>query len=118
MIQRGTYSFKSEEENEFNLEGYEFIVKLSSVDNTIARLYLVNQNKVQVDVPANISLRNFDENTAPNHFQNSFFIAWVNSYALLIWSKNSEHRTYINGVLIPPKKRRAAVVVEVEDDEE
>ncbi|KAJ3227408.1 hypothetical protein HK099_002159 [Clydaea vesicula] len=104
-------------------EGYEFVVKLSRVNNAIARLYLVNQNKVQVDVPANISLRNLDDNTAQNHFQNSFFIAWVNSYALfdsvnntelvrltnkkqhaISGQKITEHRTYVNGVLIPAKK--------------
>ncbi|KAJ3218305.1 hypothetical protein HK099_005108 [Clydaea vesicula] len=112
MIQRATYSFKSEEENEFNLEGYEFIV--------------------QVDVPANISLRNLDDNTAPNHFQNFFFIAWVISYALFDSVNNTELVRLTNKNNMPlvvkklqsiersynTTKKRRALVVEVEDDGE
>lgn len=51
---RATYSFKTIEENESDFEGYPFTVKISRVNNDIARLYLINGNKEQVDVPNNL----------------------------------------------------------------
>jgi hypothetical protein len=71
---RGTYSFKTIEENEIDLEGYSFTVKISRVDNNIARLTPIDQNKEQIDVPNNIRLCNLDDNVVSAPIVQSFFI--------------------------------------------
>jgi hypothetical protein len=132
---RGTYSFKTIEENEFDLEGYPFTVKISRVDNNIARLTLIDQNKEQIDVPNNIRLRNLDDNVVSAPIVQSFFITWIGSYSLfdgetelvrmtnqkqhsISGPKINDNRTYVDGILKPKKRRRILIVGDVEAEED
>ncbi len=122
----GTYSFKTIEENEFDLEGYSFTVKISRVDDDIAEITLINQNKEQVDVPNNMRLQNLTTNDFQAARRHAFFITWIGSYSLfdgeteLVRMTNqkqhsisgpmiSDSRTYVDGILKPKKRRRIVV---------
>jgi hypothetical protein len=129
------YSFKTNEENEFDLEGYPFTVKISRVDDDIAEITLINQNKEQINVPNNIRLRNLNTNDVQAARRHAFFITWIGSYSLfdgeteLVTMTNrkqhsvsgpkiSDNRTYVDGILKPKKRRRIVGHVEADDDSE
>ena len=77
------YSFQILDECELSLKGYPFTVKISRIDDQIARIWLLNHQREWIDVPNNIRLKNLDENTVEAPFKQSFFIVWFSSYSLL-----------------------------------
>lgn len=77
-----TYSYRTIEENEIDLTDYNFTVKISRIDNNIARLYFIDKEKNPIPVPENVSIFETGENLAQQQFQDSFFITWIGNYSL------------------------------------
>ncbi|KAF0368606.1 hypothetical protein F8M41_013468 [Gigaspora margarita] len=55
---------------------------IERINSNIARLYFVNNQNVQIPIPANIVLRDVTSNEDEAPYRNEYLISWVSNYIL------------------------------------
>ncbi|KAF0454158.1 hypothetical protein F8M41_001667 [Gigaspora margarita] len=68
-------------------------MRISSLNTDVARVYFVNNNNVQVQVPNGMVMHDDDNNHNIRHFRGEYHISWIHSYTLL-WNNNVVVRLY------------------------
>lgn len=123
---KGSYSYKSEAINEYDLEP-NLRVRIERVDNNIATLFFVNDNGESILVPENTEIRETSDQTVQRPRFNVFFITWIGSYGLfrngvqvlsltnqkqqsVSSSQITGHRIHKNGAVV--EQRRTRVIIE------
>src|SRR5690242_1422520 len=86
MPYKGSFSYKNDNINVIVIDNNVRAMIEMVVDN-VARLYFVNSRGVQIQIPANITLRDTITNQIQAPYRNEYLITWFTSYTL-----------YLNGV--------------------
>lgn len=79
---KGSFSFKQDNVNWLQLDG-NHRVHIERLDVNTARVYLVDQQQVQVPFPPGVIMRNSTGQQLPQ-LANNFIITWADSYEMLV----------------------------------
>lgn len=101
MSAKGSFSYKNTTINGFNVNvnGTPMQIRVEAVNNNVARIYMTNADGNEQPLPNCIVLRD-SMNVAVPPFNHSFFITWIDSYALsvagveVIWMTSQKQQAF------------------------
>ncbi|PNW70768.1 hypothetical protein CHLRE_17g733550v5 [Chlamydomonas reinhardtii] len=79
---KGSFSYLNDDVNWIRLDAVT-TAKVERISNSVARVYLVDNNNVQVAVPNNVTMMDEVGNVVAPFMQN-FMITWVETYTLTL----------------------------------
>ncbi|KAG2451914.1 hypothetical protein HYH02_003689 [Chlamydomonas schloesseri] len=82
LNQKGTFSYLDDDVHWVRLDAVT-TARLERINNSVARVYLVDNDNVQVAVPNNLTMTDQAGNVVAPYMQN-FLITWVESYTLTL----------------------------------
>ncbi|CAG8781821.1 45951_t:CDS:1 [Gigaspora margarita] len=81
MPYKSSFSYKNKNINVLRIEN-NVRAMIGRINSNIARLYFVNNQNVQIPIPANIVLRDVTSNEDEAPYRNEYLISWVSNYIL------------------------------------
>jgi hypothetical protein len=117
---KGSYSYRSDAINEYDLEP-NLKVRIERLDDNVAILFFVDDTGKTISVPGNTEIRETTDQTIQRPRFNSFFITWIGTYGLFrngvqvlsFFNQKQQsvssdlilgHRIYKNGVVAQYRK--------------
>jgi hypothetical protein len=78
---QGTLSYLKSSENTVKLEDNSTL-KISRINDEVARIFLTNPDDVQISIPVNFTFRNLTTGQIVESFRNEWLISWTAKYEL------------------------------------
>nr|CAG8541270.1 12379_t:CDS:1 [Entrophospora candida] len=83
---KGSFSYKNNNIFVVNIDdnNVQYQARVEKINQNVARIYFVNNNGIEIPIPACVSLRDTTNNEDVNPYGEDFLIAWTSNYTFFL----------------------------------